>query len=1041
LKKIDTPFTETALTILQKRYLNRDDSDKLLETPDDMFRRVAKKVASAETVDEQKSFEKKFYEIMARLDFLPNSPTLKHAGLTTGTYFGCFYIDIFDNRESIFEVLKESVIINAMGGGIGYNFSNIRPEGDIIKSTGGRASGPISFAKIFDLTLGEVIAQGGFRFGAQMGLLSIHHPDIEKFISCKREEGILKSFNISVAMTNDFMQRVLAGEPFEHELIFEGKVYKIIDGLDLWRKIVEGAWRNGEPGLFFIDVVNEKNLLKGYEHINGCNPCQPYDTPIITQNGVIKLGDVKVGDKIWSSEGWTTVINKINSGKKEVFKYNTTAGSFYSTGCHKIVCNGNKIEISKATGIDVLEGVHNPKIVKLDPQDIVDGLVIGDGTKQARGTYMTLCIGRDDKEYFTSEISDFIKNKDRIKDYRYGTKTTLSIDELPRTYERFVPERFRFATFDKIAGFLRGLYSANGDIIRERVCLRATSPKIVEHVQQMLSSLGIRSYVTTDKEKDVKFKNGTYTCKQSYKINIINDVDKFYKYIGFIQTNKLEKLKKVVNKRNVKQQKINKSKTTYDIQNSESQGEMDVFDITVDNDSHTYWSYGFNTSNCGEMPLTSYGSCVLGSINLSNHLKDNVFDYEKLKDTIITSVRFLDNLIEVNNYPLEKIEKETKKYRKIGLGVMGFADTLINLGISYESDEAISLARDIMSFVSEEAIKVSEELGRLKGTTIFGRRNGLLTTVAPTGSISLIAGCSGGIEPIFSFKYDKRCVGTKLTILHPLVEKYCEDNKCSFEDLPNYFIEARNVSIESHINMQAAFQEFTHNSISKTINAPNSATQDDIDNAFKQAFNKGCKGITVYRDGSREEEAQTALTTESVEQTTENVEMKWTGRPDMLPGITHKVKTGDGTVYLTLNHFLTEEQVSQIKKILSKSPIVEVFAAVGKSGRSMQAMAEWATRGYSLALQNGASVKDVEKQSRGIFGENVTWSGGTIIRSIPDAFSKVLKGEYPIYFENEKPIMKKQDFSSPLCPDCGSILEIAEGCKGGKCNFCGYSKC
>ena len=226
MKKIDTPFTETAITILRKRYLHKEhETEELLETPDDLLRRVSKKVALAEKDDSlKKIWEKRFYEMIANLDFLPNSPVLKHAGLTDGTYFACFAIEIEDTRESIFDSLKDAVIINAMGGGIGFNFSKIRPEGDLIKTTGGKASGPISFAKIFDLTLGDVIAQGGFRFGAQLGLLSIDHPDIEKFISCKREEGLLKSFNMSVSITDEFMSKVVYGVPFKWDLKFNNKI-------------------------------------------------------------------------------------------------------------------------------------------------------------------------------------------------------------------------------------------------------------------------------------------------------------------------------------------------------------------------------------------------------------------------------------------------------------------------------------------------------------------------------------------------------------------------------------------------------------------------------------------------------------------------------------------------------------------------------------------------------------------------------------------------------------------------------------------------
>jgi len=565
--KDDLKLTLNALSVLERRYLQKDDEGNVIETPAQMLRRVAKAVAAPDALYDRgadlKATEKEFYDVMTRLEFLPNSPTLMNAGTEIGQLSACFVLPVPDSIEGIFDALKNMALIHKSGGGTGFSFSNLRPKGDVVRSTKGIASGPVSFMKIFN-TATEVIKQGGRRRGANMGILRVDHPDIFEFITAKEKEGVLDNFNISVGVTDKFMEALEKGDEYDLINPRTGKAVKTVKAEDVFNLIVMMAWRTGDPGIVFLDEINR----------------------------------------------------------------------------------------------------HNP------------------------------------------------------------------------------------------------------------------TP-----------------------------------------------------HVGKIES----------------------------------------------------------TNPCGEVPLLSYESCNLGSINLSRMVQDGEIDWDKLRRTVRIAIHFLDNVIDANKYPLPQIEKMTKANRKVGLGVMGFAEMLAKLSVPYNSKEGVATAEKVMSFISEEARKKSVELGEERGSfpnfegSIWEKmgynamRNATVTSIAPTGTISIIAGTSSGIEPFFAISYVRNVMGTQLFEVNPVFEKIAEERgfhspelltKVAKEgsiqrikeipsDVRKIFVTALDIAPEWHVRMQAAFQKYTDNAVAKTVNLPSEATLEDVKRVFLLAYKLKCKGITVYRYGSKSEQVLT----------------------------------------------------------------------------------------------------------------------------------------------------------------------------------------
>ena len=790
------PISDNARAVLERRYLIRDEQGQPTETVEELFHRVADAIAAADThFDAQADIQATaaaFYQIMTSLDFLPNSPTLMNAGRPLGKLSACFVLPVADSMEDIFDAIKNAALIHKSGGGTGFSFSRLRAKGSTVNSTGGVASGPISFMKVFNAAT-EAVKQGGTRRGANMGILRVDHPDIMEFITCKNNTKEITNFNISVGITEAFMQAVERGADYDLVDPATKRVTGRLNAKEVFDTIVTSAWQTGEPGIIFLDRLNRDNVVPGCGEIESTNPC-------------------------------------------------------------------------------------------------------------------------------------------------------------------------------------------------------------------------------------------------------------------------------------------------------------------------------------GEQPLLPYEACNLGSINLVNHLKKTAngyaLDREKLEETIRTAVHFLDNVIEVNQYPLPEIDKVTKLTRKIGLGVMGFADMLLYLGIPYNSDAGVAMAREVMELVQTIGHQASEDLAAIRGAfPLFGEstykdgrplRNATVTTIAPTGTLSIIAGVSSGVEPVFAYAYIRNVMDSthlietndilKQALLQrglyseALMQSIVEQGTLAHieaipEDMKKVFVCAHDVSPIWHVKMQAAFQSFTDNAVSKTVNFPNGATREEVAEVYRLAYELGCKGTTIYRDGSRDEQvlnigkvndgkSESALpdhvekllssNCDSTACLLRNGSILPRPRPDVTMGYTEKVKIGCGKLFITVNY--------------DEHGICEVFTNTGRAG-GCPSQSEATARLVSIALRSGVDSDEIITQLKGIRCPSCLRQPGVPVTSCPDAIAKAIEKVMRAAQKNDippcpsaiqvpAPPMKSvapavpapqpgvpQDprtLVSPdmtpaeaklakFCPECGSPLEHEGGCV--TCRNCGYSKC
>jgi ribonucleoside-diphosphate reductase alpha chain len=824
-------LSDNARIVLAKRYLRKDENGKPVEEPEEMFWRVAMTIAAADAKygageDEVRQLAKEFYLLMTRRLFEPNSPTLMNAGRPLGQLSACFVLPVDDalsnGQSGVYDTLRAMAMVHQSGGGTGFSFSRIRPSGDIVRSTTGVASGPVSFMSLYDSST-EVVKQGGTRRGANMGILRVDHPDIEHFIDCKQDITKITNFNISVAITDAFMRAVDKGEEYDLVNPRTKAVVGQLDARRIFDKIVQNAWKTGEPGVFFIDRAN-----------------------------------------------------------------------FY-----------------------------NP----------------------------------------------------------------------------------------------------------------------VPHL-------------------------GSYEA----------------------------------------------------------------------------------TNPCGEQPLLPYDVCNLGSVNVGAFVRDDVpatepwydrVDWKEYRRVTRLSTHFLDNVIDANQYPLPEITDLANRIRRIGLGVMGFADLLVRLGIPYNSEEGVEVGRRVMEFLDEESKKESERLAEIRGAfpewekSIWGPdesaarapngerirplrklRNCNVTTVAPTGTISIFAGCSSGIEPLFAVAFMRNQAGSLMPDVNDdfvkaaqeggwyspeLMERIAREGHIHFAEVPEAtqraFSTAHDITPEWHVRMQAAFQEHCDSAISKTTNFPNEATVDDVRKIYELAFDLGAKGVTVYRDGSRDgqvlstgatktpaQQAEDAATVaEAAAKVAEHAERvaklerevarlradlrdsehqvaqarrQKRKRPNVLSGTTRKMSSPLGDVFVTINED-------------GEHKPFEVFATLGKAGSVAMADVEAIGRLISLALRFGIPVNDVYQQLRGISSDKAIGFGPNKVHSVPDAIAQaiglreqekagiqqelipeVVGGKTEIVELPEvleQPQLQLMNYAAEAetfmgtCPDCSSQLEFAEGCK--KCHACGYSEC
>jgi ribonucleoside-diphosphate reductase alpha chain len=725
------------MTVLERRYLKRDVDGRVLETPVSMFRRVADSIAAAEKIFDKKmdtrNLSEEFYEMMAALEFLPNSPTLMNAGRELGQLSACFVLPVGDSMEEIFDAVKYTALIHKSGGGTGFSFSRLRPANDVVMTTTGISSGPISFMRVFDVAT-ETIKQGGTRRGANMGILRVDHPDIMNFVMCKADKNQLNNFNISVGLTEAFMDAVENDENYDLVNPRNGSLAGTLNARKVFNRIVNQAWENGEPGIVFLDRLNRDN-----------------PTP----------------------------------------------------------------------------------------------------------------------------------------------------------------------------------------------------------------------------------------------------------HVGMIES----------------------------------------------------------TNPCGEQPLLPYESCNLGSINLGKMVKKGVIDWERLQAVIHLAVHFLDNVVEANRYPLPQIAEMTIGNRKIGLGVMGWADMLLLLGVPYDSEEATALAHKIMQFINDQGHIASRELAKKRGAfpnfkgSVYDKkgeppiRNATVTTIAPTGTISIIANASSGVEPLFAVSYIRQVMDDDILVeVHPYFEKIAKERGFHTpelmqriaeqgslhnideipSDIQSLFVTAHDITPNVHIGMQAAFQRYTDNAVSKTVNFSNGATVDDVAEVYRLAYRLDCKGVTIYRDGSRDRQV---LSTGKVEEKSSRVgvdaerRVVKRERPKVLKGWTYQMQTGCGPLYVTVNQ--------------DEAGLFELFTTMGKAGGCAASQSEAIGRMVSLAWRSGIQARQVIKQLQGISCHCPSGFGENKILSCADAVAKAIQSH--MADNGYGAVSKKVALARGACPDCGGIVEHEGGCA--VCRLCGYSEC
>ncbi len=775
-------LTENARLVLAKRYLKRDTEGKVVETPEEMFRRVARTIAAVDrkydklSDDDIKNTEDEFYDVMASLDFLPNSPTLMNAGREMQQLSACFVLPIEDSISSIFEAVKDSAIIHKSGGGTGFSFSKLRPKDDVVQSTGGIASGVLSFMEAFNVAT-DVVKQGGVRRGANMAVLRVDHPEIRNFIHVKEDPRRLNNFNLSVGITEDFMNAVEKDKEFPLVNPRNGRETERVRAREIFGEIAEAAWSNGEPGMVFLDRINAANPTPQLGMIEATNPC----------------------------------------GEQPLLPYEScNLGSINLSHFVRLYEDGNAISDVAAV---VWDGLNEPELSKLI----------------------------------------------------------------------------------------------------EKISLR--------------------------------------------------------------------------------------------------------------------------------------------------------IDLQRLAKTVRTAVHFLDNVIDANEYPIEKIAKITIGNRKIGLGVMGFADMLIMLGVPYDTEAAIRLGELVMSKIEEESRSASLELAKKRGvfpnftkSVFYDReqaeknvgkysyRNATLTTIAPTGTISMIANCSSGIEPLYAVAYVRLAFEKeRMLVVNPhfermmkergmyseaLLEKIAElgSVQCVEEvpmDIRRLFVDAHDIAPEWHIRVQAGFQAHVDNAVSKTINFRESATIDEVRSAFLLAYRLGVKGITAYREGSRRGQVLSKM----------GLSPPQIARPRPRPKYTHgrteKMQTACGNLYVTINE--------------DEAGLCEVFVQMGKSGGCAMSQLEAIARLVSLALRAGVDTESILKQLRGIRCPSPMLTGNGAILSCPDAIAKAIESYLASKCkvcaaakgapreEHEDVRIAEIPNVVGVCPECGDPLVQEGGCS--LCRSCGYTRC
>jgi ribonucleoside-diphosphate reductase alpha chain len=1111
-------WSEAALRVLRERYLTRE-AGQVVETPEEMCWRVAGAIAAAEfrfgrSPAAQREIATAFYEMMVDGYFLPNSPTLMNAGKGNALqYSACYVLPVGDSMAEIFESIKAAAIIQQSGGGTGFAFSRLRPKNDIVHSTGGRASGPVSFLRVFNAAT-EAVKQGGARRGANMGVLRIDHPDILEFIESKLEGGIT-NFNVSVGATDAFMEALEAGGEYDLVNPRNGQVTGRLGAREVFQRIVRAAWRTGDPGMVFLDRINRSpaNPVPAHGAIEATNPCVTGDTLIYTSRGLVRVDalaqagepvDVALDSRFGVGESGSASAPFV-SGTRPVFRLTTREGyEVRLTGDHRVMTAAGWRRADELQPGECLHLLNRKGAFGTEgslEEGRVLGWLVGDGYFTAEGRAVLSFYGEEKRELaplFAGYVNALLGSKpgDRYHVDGVDIPSRDQVTVASMRLARMVTERHGLDAQSKVAavrpsvlagsealqrGFLQALFTADGHVsgtTEKGVSVRLTSISLslLRDVQRMLLNFGIASRLYADRHgrREVSMPDGKggsrgYPCQPDHDLVVARDnVARFAGEIGFLTSAKTAALAALTS---AYTRGPYREGFTARFVALEPEGVETVYDLK-EPFTNSFVANGLVVHNCGEQPLAPNDACNLGSLNLARFVRETpgggaAIDWDELERVTRLAVRFLDDVIEVNPYPLPEIAATVKANRRIGLGVMGWADLLFLLGIPYDSEEALALGEQLMGFIQakghDQSARLAEERGPFPAFphSIYrdGRplRNSTVTTIAPTGTISMIAGCSSGIEPAYALAFEHRVHGPDGERVLPFISETFERlarargfhsdalmaevvRRGSVQGIPGLdesvravFKTAHEIDYRWHVQHQAAFQRHTDNGVSKTINFPNDATEDDIAQAYLLAWQRGCLGITVFRDGSKGSQVLHIGVGHGDDAAPGPTERVVKPRPHSLAGSTYRMETPIGTAFITVNDTPGGDPF-------------EVFVQVGKAGSDTMAVAEALGRLISLILRLPSPlsarrrVEEVISQLSRIGGGQPTGFGAARILSLPDALARTLGehlGQHAAPAAAGAPVSRQ---IGDLCRECGQATFIyEEGCK--KCVSCGFNEC
>ncbi len=1113
---------------------------------EESWKRVATSIAEQE--EDSEYWAQEFYKILTDFKFLPGGRILANAGTSRDevTMFNCYVMNnIPDSIDGIFDTVKDSALTQKQGGGVGYDFSTLRPSGSHIKGCEAESSGPLSFMQVLDSTC-RTIMSAGQRRGAQMGVMRCDHPDIEAFIAAKRGNNSLQMFNLSVAITDKFVEAVKNNENWE--LVFDGDVYKTIRATELWDSIMKSTYDYAEPGFLLIDRINEMNNMYYCEDIRATNPCVTDDTWVQTDKGPLQVKDLincEFTARINGVDYPATKDGFFKTATKQVVELETKDGfKIKLTQDHKVkkitkltrdVIETEWVEVGTLSEEDsVLLNNHKDNISwsginKYKEKDgYLMGLLIGDGSFSEEQAVLSVWkdknIQNDEDLKKTGAYSmmqvvdDAVVDLNKRSDFtgwheikgRSEYRLSLSaITEIAKDLDvvqgnKIITDEIEKSSSDFYKGFIKGMFDADGSVqgTQEKgisVRLAQSNLKNLEAMQRMLMRLGINSKIYKNRREagqkmlpDGKGGEKLYDVKAEHELVISKEnLIKFNDVVGFNNIEKQNKLNDLI--QDFKREP-NRERFVSQVKSISELSSEDVYDVQVPG-INSFDGNGIVCHNCGEQPLPPYGACLLGSLNLTRFVsapftKNAKINFKEIEKITKIAVRLLDNVIDMSNYPLAAQRFEAESKRRMGLGITGLADLLIFMGQKYGSAESLKTSEKIMKTITCAAYEASVELSKEKGAfpkfdanqyvtgefiktlpeklksdiAIHGLRNSHLTSIAPTGTISLLAGnISSGLEPIFAFKYTRKIRNkgeddiSEVEVsdyAYRMYREFLGVDDLQENELPEYFISSDGVTPTQHVDVQVALQKWVDSSISKTINVPADYDFEDFKDIYMQAAEKGLKGCTTFRPsehiaGVLIKSEDKKIEKSKKEEPTIIVNNNYVkDRPRELEGTTYKIKTplSPDALYVTVNDMIEDDGRRRPYELFINTKNLQHFSWIVAMTRLISAVFRHEPEPRFLVQE----LKSIYDPNGGYFSDGgyVPSLAADIGRVIEKHLNKIgiIKDDKKIVEDaqeipSEKTSSKKDDDARYMfCPQCSEkSLISAENCL--KCLSCGYSKC